>query len=147
MFNVTLSDRNKLQLATWYNQVISCYCDNFLSLHFKCVPIYADIYDAHAETNNPRWLLLQNGTYGCSSLCPQEHISPRGNCQHPRLVEVPGQCCREWMCDSQTGMWTNIIMIYISCLLNDHTCCSLSHKKKTLFPPCWSCSTAHFSIL
>ncbi|XP_049818338.1 CCN family member 4 [Aethina tumida] len=45
----------------------------------------------------------QNGTYGCSSLCPQEHISPRGNCQHPRLVEVPGQCCREWMCDSQTA--------------------------------------------
>ncbi|XP_015833038.1 CCN family member 1 isoform X2 [Tribolium castaneum] len=44
----------------------------------------------------------QNGTYGCSSLCPQEHISPRGNCQHPRLVDVPEQCCREWMCDSQT---------------------------------------------
>nr|XP_023025807.1 uncharacterized protein LOC111513821 [Leptinotarsa decemlineata] len=45
----------------------------------------------------------QNGTYGCSSLCPQEHISPRGSCQHPRLVEIPGQCCREWMCDSQTA--------------------------------------------
>lgn len=44
----------------------------------------------------------QNGTYGCSSLCPQEHISPKGTCRHPRLVELPGQCCREWMCDSQT---------------------------------------------
>ncbi|KAK9881436.1 hypothetical protein WA026_016323 [Henosepilachna vigintioctopunctata] len=47
--------------------------------------------------------VCQNGTYACSSLCPQEHISPRGSCQHPRLVEVPGQCCREWMCDSQTA--------------------------------------------
>ncbi|XP_031358354.1 WNT1-inducible-signaling pathway protein 1-like [Photinus pyralis] len=44
----------------------------------------------------------QNGTYGCSSLCPQERISPKGTCKHPRLVDVPGQCCREWMCDSQT---------------------------------------------
>ncbi|XP_022920286.1 CCN family member 4 [Onthophagus taurus] len=43
----------------------------------------------------------QNGTYGCSSLCPQEHISPKGSCRHPRLVDVPGQCCREWMCDGQ----------------------------------------------
>ncbi|XP_071444275.1 uncharacterized protein [Hetaerina americana] len=43
----------------------------------------------------------QNGTYACASLCPQENISPRGaSCLHPRLVEVPGQCCREWMCDS-----------------------------------------------
>lgn len=45
----------------------------------------------------------QNGTYGCSSLCPQEHISPKGSCSHPRLVDVPGQCCREWMCDSQAA--------------------------------------------
>ncbi|XP_021942008.1 uncharacterized protein LOC110841013 [Zootermopsis nevadensis] len=41
-----------------------------------------------------------NGTYACSSLCPQEYISPQGSCRHPRLVELPGQCCREWMCDS-----------------------------------------------
>ncbi|XP_046988447.1 CCN family member 4 [Schistocerca americana] len=42
----------------------------------------------------------QNGTYACASLCPQESISPQGACHHPRLVEVPGQCCREWLCDS-----------------------------------------------
>ncbi|KAL5236060.1 hypothetical protein ACI65C_003470 [Semiaphis heraclei] len=42
----------------------------------------------------------QNGTYACASLCPQENISPQGLCRHPRLVEVPGQCCREWMCDN-----------------------------------------------
>ncbi|CAH1367662.1 unnamed protein product [Tenebrio molitor] len=59
----------------------------------------------HAETFNldcRTQCTCQNGTYGCSSLCPQEHISPQGNCQHPRLVDVPKQCCREWMCDSQT---------------------------------------------
>ncbi|XP_060535705.1 CCN family member 4 isoform X2 [Cylas formicarius] len=58
----------------------------------------------HGETFNldcRTQCVCQNGTYGCSSLCPQEYISPRG-CQHPRLVDVPGQCCREWMCDSQT---------------------------------------------
>lgn len=43
--------------------------------------------------------VCQNGTYGCSSLCPQEHLSPKGTCMHPRLVDIPGQCCREWMCD------------------------------------------------
>ncbi|XP_046401145.1 uncharacterized protein LOC124167274 [Ischnura elegans] len=46
----------------------------------------------------------QNGTYACASLCPQESISPKGTCLHPRLVEVPGQCCREWMCDSSNIM-------------------------------------------
>ncbi|KAK3921276.1 CCN family member 1, partial [Frankliniella fusca] len=49
-------------------------------------------------------VLLQNGTYACASLCPQEGMSPRGfSCPHPRLVELPGQCCREWMCDSDAA--------------------------------------------
>ncbi|KAG5889960.1 hypothetical protein JTB14_018855 [Gonioctena quinquepunctata] len=69
-----------------------------------CV-VYNKTY-VHGETFNldcRTQCACQNGTYGCSSLCPQEHISPRGSCQHPRLVEVPDQCCREWMCDSQTA--------------------------------------------
>ncbi|XP_044755676.1 CCN family member 1 isoform X1 [Coccinella septempunctata] len=67
-----------------------------------CV-VYNKTYD-HGETFDldcRTRCVCQNGTYGCSSLCPQEHISPKGSCQHPRLVELPGQCCREWMCDSQ----------------------------------------------
>jgi hypothetical protein len=51
----------------------------------------------------PRVFVFQNGTYACASLCPQEYISPQGSCRHPRLVELPGQCCREWMCDSAAG--------------------------------------------
>ncbi|XP_017776892.1 PREDICTED: protein CYR61-like, partial [Nicrophorus vespilloides] len=67
-----------------------------------CV-VYNKTY-RHGETFSPdcrTQCACQNGTYGCSSLCPQEHISPEGSCRHPRLVELPGQCCREWMCDSQ----------------------------------------------
>lgn len=56
----------------------------------------------HNEGSRFKIVIFQNGTYGCSSLCPQEHISP-SECQHPRLVDVAGQCCREWMCDSRTG--------------------------------------------
>lgn len=33
-------------------------------------------------------------------LCPQEMALPSVNCINPRLVKVPGQCCEEWMCDS-----------------------------------------------
>ncbi|XP_075229933.1 cellular communication network factor protein Ccn [Lycorma delicatula] len=43
----------------------------------------------------------QDGRYACSSLCPQESISPKGSCRHPRLVDVPGHCCRQWVCDRQ----------------------------------------------
>ncbi|KAJ8924988.1 hypothetical protein NQ315_001153 [Exocentrus adspersus] len=74
------------------------------SFGVPCV-VYNKTYE-HGETftlDCRTQCACQNGTYGCSSLCPQEHISPRGSCQHPRLVEVPGQCCREWMCDSQTA--------------------------------------------
>ncbi|KAG7172681.1 CCN family member 2-like 2 [Homarus americanus] len=45
----------------------------------------------------------QNGTYACVSLCPSENIPPSAQCHHPHLVTVPGQCCREWMCDTAPG--------------------------------------------
>lgn len=46
----------------------------------------------------------KNGRYACASLCPKENISPLGiSCMHPRLVEIPGQCCREWMCDGHSA--------------------------------------------
>ncbi|XP_042869653.1 CCN family member 2-like [Penaeus japonicus] len=41
-----------------------------------------------------------NGTYACVSLCPGESLPPSEQCHHPHLVAVPGQCCREWMCDT-----------------------------------------------
>lgn len=72
------------------------------SIGVPCI-VYNTTYE-HGQTFNldcRTQCTCQNGTYGCSSLCPQEHISPSGNCRHPRLVDIPGQCCREWMCDSQ----------------------------------------------
>ncbi|XP_069162927.1 uncharacterized protein [Procambarus clarkii] len=45
----------------------------------------------------------QNGTYACVSLCPSESIPPSAQCHNPHLVTVPGQCCREWMCDTDPG--------------------------------------------
>ncbi|KAK8732450.1 hypothetical protein OTU49_007102 [Cherax quadricarinatus] len=45
----------------------------------------------------------QNGTYACVSLCPSESILPGAQCHNPHLEAVPGQCCREWMCDTDPG--------------------------------------------
>ncbi|ROT69570.1 putative protein CYR61, partial [Penaeus vannamei] len=44
-----------------------------------------------------------NATYACVSLCPGESLPPSAQCHHPHLVAVPGQCCREWMCDTVPG--------------------------------------------
>ncbi|XP_042874019.1 uncharacterized protein LOC122254412 [Penaeus japonicus] len=45
----------------------------------------------------------KNATYACVSLCPGESLPPSAQCHHPHLVTVPGQCCREWMCDTAPG--------------------------------------------
>ncbi|KAK2821688.1 hypothetical protein Q7C36_021031 [Tachysurus vachellii] len=37
------------------------------------------------------------GGVTCVPLCTEDLNTP--NCQHPRLVKVPGRCCREWVCD------------------------------------------------
>ncbi|XP_043211742.1 CCN family member 1-like isoform X2 [Amphibalanus amphitrite] len=41
---------------------------------------------------------LTDGSYACTSLCPQEMIRPSQRCKAPRLAEVRGQCCRQWTC-------------------------------------------------
>ncbi|KAJ8965868.1 hypothetical protein NQ317_011966 [Molorchus minor] len=81
---------------------------NFSDIYLKTflgISELSRVLKTNIETNMTLQYVINdavpNGTYGCSSLCPQEHILPI--CQHPRLVEIPGQCCREWMCDSQTA--------------------------------------------
>ncbi|XP_053508329.1 uncharacterized protein LOC128624692 [Ictalurus furcatus] len=39
------------------------------------------------------------GGVTCVPLCTEDLNTP--NCQHPRLVHVPGRCCRKWVCDSK----------------------------------------------
>ena len=42
----------------------------------------------------------QNGFYGCVSKCPQESKRPSDDsCHNPRLLPVPGKCCKEWTCE------------------------------------------------
>ncbi|XP_017548188.1 CCN family member 5-like isoform X2 [Pygocentrus nattereri] len=41
------------------------------------------------------------GGITCVPLCNEDLNLPIANCPNPRLVQLPGQCCREWVCDSQ----------------------------------------------
>ena len=42
--------------------------------------------------------LCQGTQYGCIQTCPEEDIIPSKDCKQPRLIKVPGECCRQWIC-------------------------------------------------
>ncbi|XP_077986766.1 CCN family member 1-like [Glandiceps talaboti] len=40
-----------------------------------------------------------NDAYACTSTCPHEAVKPTSlKCAYLELVQMPGQCCKEWMC-------------------------------------------------
>lgn len=41
----------------------------------------------------------EDGGFTCVPLCGEDVRLPSWDCPHPRRVEVPGQCCPEWVCD------------------------------------------------
>ena len=43
--------------------------------------------------------ICQGTAYGCISLCPSEDRMPTEDCRSPRLITIPGECCRQWICD------------------------------------------------
>ncbi|XP_062842330.1 CCN family member 5-like [Trichomycterus rosablanca] len=47
------------------------------------------------------------GGVTCVPLCSEDLNGPVGNCLNPRLVRVPGRCCREWACD---GVENSIVL-------------------------------------
>ncbi len=42
--------------------------------------------------------LCHGSQYGCINTCPEEDIIPSKACKQPRLIKIPGQCCRQWLC-------------------------------------------------
>ncbi|KAL4655666.1 connective tissue growth factor-like [Arapaima gigas] len=42
----------------------------------------------------------EGGGVTCIHLCSEELRPPGPDCLHPQLVQLPGRCCQEWLCDS-----------------------------------------------
>ncbi|XP_051826980.1 CCN family member 3 [Antechinus flavipes] len=41
----------------------------------------------------------RDGQIGCIPRCNHDLLLPRPDCPFPRKVEVPGECCEQWVCD------------------------------------------------
>lgn len=41
-----------------------------------------------------------DGQIGCVPRCEEDLLLPQPDCPAPRKVEVPGECCEKWVCDS-----------------------------------------------
>lgn len=69
-----------------------------------------------------RLCTCQNGNYGCTELCQDEYRIPSEmHCQRPRLLEVSGQCCKQWTCDLSSNQLESAIQVHHIELNNANT--------------------------
>ncbi|XP_069051637.1 CCN family member 2b isoform X2 [Lepisosteus oculatus] len=58
--------------------------------------------------------LCVNGEIGCVPTCANDVRLPSPDCPYPRRIQIPGQCCEEWVCDQtpQDSLFQSVMAVY-----------------------------------